>query len=100
MTRRVAEGDAYVRSEIGRLGADADTGHGCIGKTLGASSGWGASGRPWRSGPASFTYVSSIPRTRRLSERAVSLRTRTLPDLLKEADFVSVHVPLTRPPIT
>lgn len=97
VARRVAEGDAYVRSgdwsgwaPTQMLGTDVS------GKTLGII-GMGRIGQAVAQRATGFNmrvcYTSRTPRSPGWlpSQWAV----RSLPDLLKEADFVSLHVPLT-----
>jgi glyoxylate reductase len=97
VARRVAEGDAYVRSgdwsgwaPTQMLGTDV------AGKTLGIV-GMGRIGQAVAQRATGFTM-----RIRYTSRMAAALpqlpsqwEPRALPDLLKEADFVSLHVPLT-----
>ena len=97
VARRVAEGDAYVRSgdwsgwaPTQMLGADV------AGKTLGIV-GMGRIGQAVAQRATGFTM-----RIRYTSRSATALpqlppqwKLRSLPDLLKESDFVSLHVPLT-----
>lgn len=97
VARRVAEGDAYVRSgdwsgwaPTQMLGTDVS------GKTLGIV-GMGRIGQAVAQRATGFNM-----RVRYTSRTAAALgglppqwESRALPDLLKEADFASLHVPLT-----
>ena len=93
MTRRVAEGDACLRPirRLVRLGADADAGHGRIGKTLGIV-GMGRIGpEPWlRKRATGFNmrilYTSTHPGSSRTEVCRLN-GTRTSPICWKEADF-------------
>ncbi|MGC3976066.1 MAG: D-glycerate dehydrogenase [Nitrospira sp.] len=97
VTRRVAEGDAYVRSgdwsgwaPTQMLGTDVS------GKTLGIV-GIGRIGQAVAQRANGFNmrilYTSRTPAS--LERLPSQWESRALPDLLKEADFVSMHVPLT-----
>jgi len=97
VARRVAEGDAYVRSgdwsgwaPTQMLGTDVS------GKTLGLV-GMGRIGQAVAQRAAGFNMrVYYTSRTPHASGRLPSQwEGRSLPDLLKDADFVSLHVPLT-----
>jgi glyoxylate reductase len=102
--RRIAEGDRYVRAGRWRTwGPKVMLGRDLFGATLGII-GWGAIGRAVARRAAGFDmrvlYVSHRRRrgvkpggdTARLSHcKRVSLST-----LLRDSDFVSIHVPLTR----
>ena len=97
VARRVAEGDAYVRS--GAWSGWAPTqllGTDVSGKVLGIV-GMGRIGQAVAQRAAGFNrricYTSRTPQTPgRLPSQ---WEQRALPDLLKAADFVSLHVPLT-----
>ncbi|CAE6767970.1 MAG: D-glycerate dehydrogenase [Nitrospira sp.] len=97
VARRVAEGDAYVRSgdwsgwaPTQMLGTDVS------GKTLGII-GMGRIGQAVAQRATGFNmrvcYTSRTPRSP--DWLPSQWEVRSLPDLLKEADFVSLHVPLT-----
>jgi len=96
VARRVAEGDAYVRSgdwsgwaPTQMLGTDV------AGKTLGIV-GMGRIGQAVAQRATGFNmrirYTSRMGTA--LEQLPSQWESRTLPDLLKEADFVSLHVPL------
>ena len=96
LARRVAEGDAYVRSgdwsgwaPTQMLGTDV------AGKTLGIV-GMGRIGQAVAQRATGFNmrirYTSRMGTA--LEQLPSQWESRTLPDLLKEADFVSLHVPL------
>ena len=96
VARRVAEGDAYVRSgdwsgwaPTQMLGTDV------AGKTLGIV-GMGRIGQAMAQRATGFNmrirYTSRMGTA--LEQLPSQWESRTLPDLLKEADFVSLHVPL------
>ena len=96
LARRVAEGDAYVRSgdwsgwaPTQMLGTDV------AGKTLGIV-GMGRIGQAVAQRATGFNmrirYTSRTGST--LDQLPSQWESRTLPGLLKEADFVSLHVPL------
>lgn len=97
VARRVAEGDAYVRSgawtgwaPTHMLGTDVS------GKVLGIA-GMGRIGQAVAQRAAGFNmricYSSRTPRA--AGCLSAQWEQRALPDLLREADFVSLHVPLT-----
>ena len=97
VARRVAEGDAYVRSgdwsgwaPTQMLGTDVS------GKTLGIV-GMGRIGQAVAQRAIGFNMrIRYTSRTGAPLERLPSQwESRPLPDLLKESDFVSLHVPLT-----
>ena len=97
VARRVAEGDAYVRSgawsgwaPTQMLGADVS------GKVLGIV-GMGRIGQAVARRAGGFNMrICYSSRTAATPDRAVaSWEQRPLNDLLREADFVSLHVPLT-----
>ncbi len=97
VARRVAEGDAYVRSgdwsgwaPTQMLGTDVS------GKTLGII-GLGRIGQAVAQRAAGFNMrVCYTSRTTRVPGWLSShWEPRALPDVLKDADFVSLHVPLT-----
>jgi len=96
LARRVAEGDAYVRSgdwsgwaPTQMLGTDV------AGKTLGIV-GMGRIGQAVAQRATGFNMrIRYTSRTgTALDQLPSQWESRTLPDLLKEADFVSLHVPL------
>lgn len=96
VARRVAEGDAYVRSgdwsgwaPTQMLGTDV------AGKTLGIV-GMGRIGQAVAQRATGFNMrIRYTSRTgTALDQLPSQWESRTLPDLLKEADFVSLHVPL------
>ncbi len=97
VARRVAEGDAYVRSgawagwaPTQMLGTDVS------GKVLGIV-GMGRIGQSVAQRAAGFNMrICHTSRTLHHSGRlSDQWEQRTLPDLLRDADFVSLHVPLT-----
>ncbi len=97
VARRVAEGDAYVRSgawagwaPTQMLGTDVS------GKVLGIV-GMGRIGQAVAQRAAGFNMrICHTSRTLHHSGRlSDQWEQRTLPDLLRDADFVSLHVPLT-----
>jgi glyoxylate reductase len=97
VARRVAEGDAYVRSgawsgwaPTQMLGADVS------GNVLGIV-GMGRIGQAVARRAAGFNMrICYSSRTAVSPDRVVaSYEQHALPDLLREADFVSLHVPLT-----
>ena len=100
--RRIAEGDRYVRAGRWRTwGPMTMLGRDVHGSTLGII-GWGAIGRAMAARAAGFgmrvLYVghgSARRVARALAERACAAERVTLPRLLAESDFVSIHVPLT-----
>ena len=97
VARRVAEGDAYVRS--GAWSGWAPTqllGTDVSGKVLGIV-GMGRIGQAVAQRAAGFNMrICYTSRTHQAPGRLPSQwEQRTLPDLLKAADFVSLHVPLT-----
>ncbi len=96
VARRVAEGDAYVRSgdwsgwaPTQMLGTDV------AGKTLGIV-GMGRIGQAVAQRATGFNMrIRYTSRTgTALDQLPFQWQSRVLPDLLKEADFVSLHVPL------
>ena len=96
VARRVAEGDAYVRS--GDWSGWAPTqmlGTEVAGKTLGIV-GMGRIGQAVAQRATGFNMrIRYTSRTgTALDQLPSQWESRTLPDLLKEADFVSLHVPL------
>ncbi len=97
VARRVAEGDAYVRSgawpgwaPTQMLGTDVS------GKVLGIV-GMGRIGQAVAHRAAGFNmHICYSSRTAHAPDRlAARWERRTLPDLLRDSDFVSLHVPLT-----
>jgi len=97
--RRVAEADRYVRSGRWRVGWSPTLllGEGVYGKTLGIV-GLGRIGGAVAHRAAGFgmRIIYYGPRRHLEKERELSAEYKPLEDLLRESDFVSLHLPLTR----
>ena len=95
--RRIAEGDRYVRA--GRWGSgwaeEELIGDEWAARRSGSSVS-AASGRRWPAGPRAFGMrVLSKRSSSAGEERELGVEHRELDDLLREADVVTLHVPLT-----
>lgn len=94
--RRVVEGDALVRRGIWPSGIDKFLGSDVSGATI-AIVGFGRVGRTLARRAQAFDMRVLYTKRTRLStdeEREVRVEYRELDDLLREADIVSLHVPL------
>lgn len=95
--RRVVEGDRYVRARRWKTwGPETLLGQDLYGATLGIV-GLGGIGREVAKRARGFgmRVLYTGPKRKQDTERELGVEYRSLEDLLREADFVSLHAPLT-----
>lgn len=97
--RRISEGDRFVRSGKwkGGWGPNLLLGEGIYGKTIGII-GLGRIGTAVAERALGFKMKILYHNRNRslLNEKKLNVQYRSLDDLLKESDFISLHIPLTK----